>query len=51
MPKLVFENLNSVYTIARARVPGGWLVYISAVGNGMTFYPDPNHIWDGGSLP
>ncbi len=32
----------------RAKVPGGWLV---ATGGGVTFYPDPNHDWNGGSLP
>jgi hypothetical protein len=34
---------------ARAKIPGGWLV-----GNGQTvlcFVPDPEHRWDGSSLP
>ena len=31
----------------RTRIPGGWLVFRNAV----TFVPDPNHEWDGGSLP
>jgi hypothetical protein len=38
----------------RAKVPGGWLVYIHLdpdCGGGVTFYPDPGHKWDGGSLP
>lgn len=36
----------------RAKIPGGWL--IMAGGNeeiGITFYPDPQHKWDGSSLP
>ena len=44
--------LNPLYS-ARAKVPGGWLVTIggsSAVDRGITFYPDPEHKWDGGSL-
>lgn len=46
--KLRFERLDaSGYTVARAKVPGGWLV---ACGTGVTFYPDPAHEWDGASL-
>ncbi len=37
----------------RARVPGGWLIFIWPKGRGaidsVTFYPDPNHTWDGGT--
>lgn len=48
------DNLH----VRRAKVPGGWLV-IAYNGNdprdqyapSITFYPDPNHQWDGGSLP
>jgi hypothetical protein len=32
----------------RARVPSGWFVRI---GMGAFFYPDPEHLWDGSSLP
>ena len=40
----------------RAKVPGGWLVKVmlnsfkpnAAVS--LTFYPDPDHSWDGNSL-
>ena len=32
----------------RAKIIGGWLVFISA---GICFVPDPDHKWDGGSLP
>ena len=36
----------------RAKVPGGWLVCIwDSYGIGLTFYPDPDHKWDGGTLP
>jgi hypothetical protein len=35
----------------RGKVPGGWLVFIcgNAGVSGATFYPDPNHEWDGGA--
>ncbi len=38
--------------MARAKVPGGWLVGIGGNGmfSGITFYPDPHHKWDGSSL-
>ncbi|HLV81981.1 MAG TPA: hypothetical protein VKT32_16955 [Chthonomonadaceae bacterium] len=37
--------------IWRAPVPGGWLAALhSANGTGLTFYPDPDHVWDGSSL-
>ena len=50
--------------IERAKVPGGWLVAFSEGASGagsyggecgfgsggLTFYPDPNHRWDGSSL-
>ena len=40
----------------RAKVPGGWLVRLSsqtsaATAEAITFYPDANHVWDGGALP
>ena len=40
----------------RAKVPGGWLVLWDlepsheAGAGGLTFYPDPDHKWDGNSL-
>ena len=43
-------------TVLRAKVPGGWLVsvfYTSGHQDGgvaCTFFPDPGHVWDGGSL-
>lgn len=46
--------LNSDYMAERAKVPGGWLVisqFHHGSAHGMVFLPDPNHEWDGGSLP
>jgi hypothetical protein len=41
---------NSV-KMERAKVPGGWLVMVHWNGRvSLTFYPDPNHKWDGWSL-
>jgi hypothetical protein len=37
----------------RAKVPGGWLIYASDGYHhhgGLTFYPDPDHRWNGSSL-
>lgn len=58
MAKLVWEKLDSKIEglpsfvggvqICRAKVPGGWLI---SAGQGTTFYPDPQHQWDGSSLP
>ena len=46
--------LNSKYMVERARVPGGWLVisqFEVGPAHGLAFVPDPNHEWDGGSVP
>ena len=58
-PVLHLEELNLQYEGEkpakygyRARVPGGWLIFIYPQGKGLysvTFYPDPNHGWDGGT--
>ena len=59
-PALTLEELNLKYEgeksakyAYRARVLGGWLVFIETPGRGglggVTFYPDPNHAWDGGT--
>ncbi|MCG2754903.1 MAG: hypothetical protein L6247_04970 [Desulfobacteraceae bacterium] len=46
------QNLRRYGSLYRAKVPGGWLVRISqSEGEAMTFYPDPDHKWDGRSLP
>lgn len=60
--KLVFEALKAsgdakALSVQRARVLGGWLVvaYLEAAltfkSASVTFYPDPEHKWDGASLP
>jgi hypothetical protein len=49
-PDIVFTALNArPHTVARAKVPGGWLVLID--GSAATYYPDPEHTWDGTTLP
>lgn len=60
---LHFETLkigdkDNMAVIKRAKVPGGWLVvshfftsFASFKDASVAFYPDPNHEWDGGSLP
>lgn len=46
--KLKFEPLDGGgYAVARAKVPGGWLVIF---GSGVAFYPDAKHVWDGTSI-
>jgi hypothetical protein len=50
-----WEQLDSTkgLTVLRVPVPGGWLVYASNSYHqhgGLTFYPDPDHLWDGGSM-
>ena len=43
------------HTMGRLKVPGGWLVIIKlshgAFVLSVTFYPDPEHQWDGKALP
>jgi len=52
-----WKDLKSSYQVivSRAKVPGGWLVLVRGGGAdealGLTFYPDPEHKWDGNSLP
>ncbi len=47
-------KVSSPTNVSRAKIPGGWLVGVES-GNvrswGLAFVPDPNHEWDGGSLP
>jgi hypothetical protein len=54
MSKLKFEKLDvdsQGTRVNRAKIPGGWLlVVMSNSGGGVTFYPDPEHKWDGGSV-
>ena len=37
------------WDVHRAKVPGGWLVLVIHNTSGLTFYPDPEHKWNGGS--
>ena len=47
--KLQWEQLDSShYAVLRAKVPGGWLVALG--GASVTFYADPEHLWDGSSV-
>jgi hypothetical protein len=57
--QLVWHKLNSsraeggvfkLGDVHRTKVPGGWLVLVVNNATGLTFYPDPEHNWDGGSL-
>jgi len=58
-PQIVWHKLNSARAeggifrlgdVYRTKVTGGWLVLIANNAKGLTFYPDPEHHWDGGSL-
>ena len=50
---LKYEGGKSAKHAYRARIVGGWLVFIETPGRGglcgVTYYPDPNHAWDGGT--
>ena len=49
-PGLQWVPLDSSHpSLLRAKVPGGWLLAAGS-GAGLTFYPDPDHQWDGKSL-
>jgi len=39
---------RSKFHVWRSKIPGGWLV---CSPDGLTFVPDPEHKWDGNSLP
>lgn len=47
---IISEQLDD-NSLRRFRVPGGWLVTCkNDYGHsGITFYPDPDHVWDGNS--
>ena len=57
--QLVFNKLETVVKgvigdpkSGRAKVPGGWIyLVISPQGGSLCFIPDPDHKWDGASLP
>ncbi len=49
--ELVSNRINTTSAkllIYRAKIPGGWLVALRPHDN-LTFVPDPQHQWDGGS--
>jgi hypothetical protein len=53
---LSFERLlnrikgnSATFVMYRAAVPGGWIVAMRP-NDTMTFVPDPDHEWDGGSV-
>ena len=58
---LTFTNLNpqkqayapTPSSLSRAKIPGGWLLYATTAGDAasLVFVPDPEHQWDGASLP
>ena len=48
--KLKSRNNKHTPELYRTAVPGGWLISQSETG-GLVFIPDPNHEWDGDSLP
>lgn len=54
MSKLKFEKLDvdsRGFRVNRAKIPDGWLlVVMSNSGGGVTFYPDPEHKWNGESV-
>jgi len=44
---------STISRYERAKIPGGWLVTVLSreLPSGITFVPDPEHKWDGNSLP
>ena len=50
--ELVQPGLLSVAPkVMRAKVPGGWFISVRSYESSAFFYPDPEHRWDGSSLP
>ena len=46
-------NTATLLNLYRAKVPGGWFVVVvggESESPTLTFYPDPEHVWDGKSL-
>ena len=40
----LYDGKNATWVIAaRCKLPGGWLVAVRDAG--LTYYPDPNHLW------
>jgi len=43
---------SAMNPVLRAKVPGGWFVSMRGFQEASAFfYPDPEHTWDGSSLP
>lgn len=50
-PKIVWELLDSNLRTYRTPVPGGRCVKVDiSTRTGATFFPDPEHRWDGGTF-
>lgn len=53
MAKFEWEKLEGIPVqpeVQRAKVSGGWLVFaMKGYAGGLSFLPDPNHRWDGGT--
>jgi hypothetical protein len=61
--RLEAKTNEPFFSLRRSKIAGGWLVIFyryefsgdpgdgGAGFGGMTFVPDPNHQWDGNSLP
>jgi len=51
---LIWEKLEDDFSsydpTYRAKVPGGWLIRVGEGSGGITFYPDPEHLWDGNTI-
>ena len=43
------NTTSASFAIYRSKVPGGWLVAVRP-HDSLTFVPDPQHEWDGGSV-
>jgi hypothetical protein len=43
---------RGAFAAYRAKVPGGWLIAVTSTEgtSGVSFYPDPRHEWNGGTL-
>lgn len=50
--KLVTQDAPSGGAIHRAKVLGGWLIWTTySHGTNLMFFSDPQHAWDGSTLP
>ena len=53
--RLPAQGLRTGGNLRRSKIPGGWLVALEPLidqkSTSMVFIPDPDHEWDGSSLP